>query len=67
MPLNYKLKQQLIYIYTVDIVTLNFDQTLTFNRSPFHHFVQKVNEIWYPGRAIIKPLRYQISLTSCTK
>ena len=42
----------------------NFDQLLN---SPFHHFVQEVNEIWYPGRAVIKLLRYQISLTSCTK
>ena len=39
----------------------------TFNHSSFHHFVQEVNEIWYPGRDIIKLLRYQISLISCTK
>ena len=39
-----------------------------FNQMLFCHFVQKVNEIWYPGRAvIIKLLRYQIPLTSCTK
>ena len=30
-------------------------------------FVQEVNEIWYPGRSIIRLLRYQISVTSCTK
>ena len=44
-----------------------FPQMLTFNRSPFRHFVQEVNEIWYPGRAIINLLRYQILLTCCTK
>ena len=32
----------------------NFD---TFNCSPFHHIVQEVDEIWYPGRAIIRLLR----------
>ena len=40
---------------------------LAFNCSPFHHSVQEVNEIWYPGRAIIRLPSYQISLTSCTK
>ena len=44
-----------------------FDQMLTFNRSPFHHCVPDVNDVWYPGRAIIKLLRYQILLASCTK
>ena len=29
------------------------------------HSVQEVNEIWYPGRAIINRLRYRILLTSC--
>ena len=43
------------------------DQTLTISRLLFHYFVQEANEIWYPGRAVIKLLRYQISLTSCTK
>ena len=28
---------------------------------PFHHFVQEVNEIWYPEYTIIKLLRYHIS------
>ena len=45
----------------------NFYEILSFNLSPFNHFVQEVNEIWYPGRAIVRLLRYQISLTSCTK
>ena len=45
----------------------NFDHMLTFNWSPFHHFIQEADEIWYPGRVIIKLLGYQISLTSCTK
>ena len=45
----------------------------SFNCSTFCHLVHvhvhvhKVNENWYPGRAIIKCLRYQIQLTSCTK
>ena len=39
-----------------------YDQTLTFNRSSFRHFVQEVNEIWYPRRGIIKLVGYQISL-----
>ena len=30
-------------------------------------YIQEVNEIWYPGRAIINLLRYKMSLTSCTK
>ena len=29
---------------------------LIFNHSPFHCFVQEVNEIWYSKRAIIKHL-----------
>ena len=33
----------------------------TFNHMPFHHFVQEVNEIWYPKYTIIKLLIYQIS------
>ena len=45
----------------------NFDQTLIFSHSPFHHLVQEVNEIWYPWRASINLLRYQISSTSCTR
>ena len=45
----------------------NFDQTLTFNHLPFGHFVQQVNEIWYPGRAIIVLLRYWILLTFFAK
>ena len=40
---------------------------LTFNCSPFHHFVEEDNGIWYPGRVIIKLLGYQIALTSCTQ
>ena len=32
----------------------NFDQTFTFNCTPFHCFLTEVNEIWYPGRATIK-------------
>ena len=39
----------------------NFDQMLTFNCSPFHHFVEEDNGIWYPGRVIIKLLGYQIA------
>ena len=35
---------------------------LTFNRLPFHHFIQQVSEIQYPGRASIKLLRYQCPL-----
>ena len=31
----------------------NFDPMLTFSCSPFRHFEQEVNEIWYPGRSII--------------
>ena len=31
--------------------TFNFDEMLNFSCLPFRHFVQKVNEIWYPGRA----------------
>ena len=38
---------------------------LTFNSSPFDHFVQAVNEIWYPGRAIIMCLRYSMLLSYC--
>ena len=34
----------------------------TFNRSSFRHFVLEVNEIVYPGRGIIKLVRYQISV-----
>ena len=45
----------------------NFDQPLTFILLLFRHFVQEVNEIWYPGRASINLLRYQILLASCTK
>ena len=36
----------------------NLDHTLTFNHSSFCYIVQEVNEIWYPGRATIKFLRY---------
>ena len=45
----------------------NFDQMLTFHHKPFYHFAQEANGIWYTERAIIKLLKYQISLTSCTK
>ena len=38
MPLNYKLKQQLIYIYTVDIVTLINIYDLIFKKG---HFLAK--------------------------
>ena len=48
---------------------ISFNEMLTFNLLPFRHFLQEVNEIWYPGRAItcIKLLRYKISLSSRTK
>ena len=45
----------------------NVDQTITFNCSPFSHFVQEVNEIWYPGIAVVTFLRYQILLTFYAK
>ena len=44
----------------------DFNQTLTYNHSPFYHFVQDISEIQYPGRAV-QLLRYQISMTSSTK
>ena len=48
-----------------DDTTINGNEYL---HSIFHHFIQKVNEIWYPGRAaIIHLLGYHISLASCTK
>ena len=31
------------------------------------HDVQEVNEIWYPGRGIIKHVGYQLSFTYYTK
>ena len=34
----------------------NVPQTLLFNHLLFRNFVQEVNAIWYPGRAIIKLL-----------
>ena len=44
----------------------NFDQMLMFNCALFNHFVQEVNEIWYPGRGIIITLvGYEILFTSC--
>ena len=55
------------YMYRDTFLQSNLDQKLTFNHSSFHHIVQEVNEIWYPGRAIINLLRYQMSLTSCTE
>ena len=45
----------------------NFDQLLVFNHLLFRHFIQEVNEIWYPWRASINLLRYQILLALCTK
>jgi len=38
----------------------NIRQMLAYNRSLFGHFVKEANKIWYPGRAIIMLLRYQI-------
>ena len=42
----------------------NFDKTLTFNRSSFHHSIQEINEIWYPRSLIITLPGHQVSLTS---
>ena len=41
-----------------------FNQMLTFNS---FFFAQEMYEIWYPGCAIIKVIRYQIMLANCTK
>ena len=45
---------------TTLLVHNNFEQTLTFKHSLFGHFAQEANEIWYPGRPVNAPPRYQI-------
>ena len=45
----------------------NFDKTLTFNRSSFHHSIQEINEIWYPRSLIITLPGHQVSLTAYKK
>ena len=48
-----------IYMYICDISTFlqnNFDLPAC-----IRHFVQGIKELWYPGRAIVELLRYQIS------
>ena len=49
----------LIYESTL-VVYNNFEQMLIFNHSIFSHFVQNVNDIWYAGRQVNVPPRYQI-------
>ena len=44
-----------------------FGQTLNFNHLLYRHFVEEVNEIWHPQRAIINHLRYQIVLYKMTE
>ena len=39
----------------------NIEQTLTFQHSLFTHFAQETNEIWYPGRPVNAPPKYQFT------
>ena len=49
-----------VYMYvtqfgkTILVAYNNFEQTI------FGHFAQEVNEIWYPGRPVNVPPRYQL-------
>ena len=45
----------------------NFDQCLPSIACHSAILYRKSVIIWYPGRAIVKLLRYQISSTSCRK
>ena len=37
-----------------------FEHTLTFKHSLFGHFAKEANEIWFPGKPVNAPPRYQI-------
>ena len=60
-----EISKKVIYLHNCDLILKrdtfpqnNFDQMLTLNWLSFHHLVQGVNEVWYPGRAIIKTLNF---------
>ena len=66
--LDYYEFSQLLQVHCIYIC---FSKRDTFLQNYFdqlrHNFVQEVSEIWYPGRAIINLLSYQILFAFCTK